>query len=83
MVEDKCLARILSLDGGPQDWVDRMIAEANRRGGLDDITAIVIRIESVDSPAGVRPAAGAAPAGWQRPLCLRLSGFADYRSAGA
>ena len=61
MVEDEHLVRILSSDGGPQDWVDRMIAEANRRGGLDNITAIVIRIESVDSPAGVRSAAGAAP----------------------
>ena len=61
MVEDEHLVRILSSDGGPQDWVDRMIAEANRRGGLDNITAIVIRIESVDSPAGVWPAAGAVP----------------------
>ena len=26
---------------GPQRWVDRMITEANRRGGLDNITAIV------------------------------------------
>ena len=58
MVEDEHLVRILSSEGGPQDWVDRMIAEANRRGGLDNITAIVIRIESVDSPAGVWPAAG-------------------------
>lgn len=58
MVEDEDLVRILSSDGGPQDWVDRMIAEANRRGGHDNITAIAIRIESVDRPAGVRPAAG-------------------------
>lgn len=61
MVEDEHLVRILSSDGGPQDWVDRMIAEANRRGGLDNITAIVIRIDAVDSPAGVRPVAGVAP----------------------
>ena len=29
-----------------------MITEANRRGGLDNITAIVVRIESVDSNTG-------------------------------
>jgi serine/threonine protein phosphatase PrpC len=37
-----------------------MVAEANRRGGLDNITVIVIRIDSVDSDTGehpVRPAA--------------------------
>jgi len=57
MVEDEQLARILSSDGSPQDWVDQMIAAANQRGGLDNITAIVIRIESVERPAGVRPTA--------------------------
>ena len=33
MLEDEHLVRILSSDGGPQHWVDRMITEANRRGG--------------------------------------------------
>ena len=47
-------------EGGPQHWVDRMITEANRRGGLDNITAIVIRIDSVDSNTGEHPAAPAA-----------------------
>ena len=41
MLEDEQLTRILSADGGPQHWVDRMVTEANRRGGLDNITAIV------------------------------------------
>jgi PPM family protein phosphatase len=45
MLEDEQLMAILSSDGGPQQWVDKMITEANRRGGLDNITAIVIRIE--------------------------------------
>jgi len=45
MLEDGQLHAILSGEGGPQLWVDRMISEANRRGGLDNITAIVIRIE--------------------------------------
>jgi len=48
MLEDEQLARILSDPQGPQAWVDRMISEANRRGGLDNITAIVVKIESLD-----------------------------------
>jgi protein phosphatase len=62
MLEDEQLNRILSTEGGPQYWVDRMITEANRRGGLDNITAIVVRIESVDSNTGEHqlPAAAAA-----------------------
>ena len=43
MLEDEQLVRILSSDGEPQQWVDRMIAEANRRGGLDNVTAVVVR----------------------------------------
>ena len=45
MLEDEQLMSILSSEGGPQQWVDRMVSEANRRGGLDNITAIIIRIE--------------------------------------
>ena len=60
MLEDEQLIRILSSDGEPQHWVDRMITEANRRGGLDNITAIVVKIESVDSNTGEQPVAQAA-----------------------
>jgi protein phosphatase len=52
MLEDEQLVNILQSNGGPQAWVDRMVAEANRRGGLDNITAIVVRIDSVDSDTG-------------------------------
>lgn len=52
MLEDPHLSVILSAEGGPQQWVDKLINEANRRGGLDNITAIVIRIEP-DVPAEV------------------------------
>jgi protein phosphatase len=47
MLEDEQLVRILEAGEGPQNWVDRMIAEANRRGGLDNITAIIVKIEEV------------------------------------
>ena len=53
---------ILCADGGPQNWVDRMVTEANRRGGLDNITAIVVRIDSVDSDTGEHTTAAAAAA---------------------
>ena len=63
MLEDPQLQTILSGEGGPQQWVDRLINEANRRGGLDNITAIVIRIEP-DVPAEVtHPGVPAAPRG--------------------
>lgn len=47
VLEDEQLTRMLSSEGEPEQWVDRMITEANRRGGLDNITAIVVRIDSV------------------------------------
>jgi protein phosphatase len=56
MLEDEQLVRILSSDGDPQHWVDRLITEANRRGGLDNITALVVRIDAVDAPTGEQPA---------------------------
>jgi len=27
------------------------VAEANRRGGLDNITAVIVRVDSVEAPA--------------------------------
>ncbi len=50
MLEDHQLAELLSVDRMPQKQVDELIAEANRHGGLDNITAIVVRIDSVDAP---------------------------------
>lgn len=61
MLEDPQLATILTGEGGPQQWVDKLINEANRRGGLDNITAIVIRIEP-EVPAEItHPGVTAAP----------------------
>jgi protein phosphatase len=50
MLEDYQLQEILSPDRMPQDEVDALIAEANRHGGLDNITAIIVRIDLVDAP---------------------------------
>jgi len=49
MVEDDGLEMILKAQGTPERWVDKMVAEANRRGGLDNITCIIVHVDSVDA----------------------------------
>lgn len=58
MVDDRRLQQLLMARAGPQRIVEALIAEANGRGGLDNITAIVVRIMSDDEPAvtGAHPA---------------------------
>jgi serine/threonine protein phosphatase PrpC len=51
MLEDYQLQELLAPDRMPQDEVDALIAEANRHGGLDNITAIIVRVDSVDPPS--------------------------------
>ena len=50
MLEDYQLAELLSPERMPEEEVDALIAEANRHGGLDNITAVLVRIDSVDAP---------------------------------
>ena len=50
MLEDSQLAELLAGNRLPQQQVDDLITEANRHGGLDNITAIIIRVDSVDAP---------------------------------
>ena len=50
MLEDPQLHEIMKRDVMPQEQVDQLINEANRHGGLDNITAIEVRIDSVDHP---------------------------------
>ncbi|PYP31766.1 MAG: hypothetical protein DMD49_07440 [Gemmatimonadetes bacterium] len=52
MVEDPDLVQVLKSGRTPQEQVDALISEANRHGGLDNITAVVVRIDSVDPAAG-------------------------------
>jgi len=49
MVEDPQLGEILRSPRTPQEQVDELVAEANRHGGLDNITAILVRIDAVDA----------------------------------
>jgi len=51
MVDDRRLQQMLLARSGPGRIVDALIAEANGRGGLDNITAIVIQIVGVQAPA--------------------------------
>lgn len=44
MVDDRRLQQILLARSGPGRIVDSLIAEANGRGGLDNITAIVVQV---------------------------------------
>jgi len=52
MLEDERLAETLASSRMPQEQVDELITEANRHGGLDNITAIIVRIDSVDALVG-------------------------------
>ncbi len=48
MLEDHELLSILGTDNQPAVLVDALVSEANRRGGLDNITVIVVRVDAVE-----------------------------------
>src|SRR5437879_10619450 len=52
MLEDNQLADLLTAIRMPQEQVDELITEANRHGGLDNITAILVRVASVGMTYG-------------------------------
>lgn len=47
MLEDQQLQQVMQSGRSPGELVDTLIAEANRRGGLDNITVIIVRIDAV------------------------------------
>lgn len=47
MLEDEDLHNILSEDSTLEEKVDQLIAEANRRGGLDNITVILVHVDEL------------------------------------
>ena len=64
MVEDPQLKKIVESRGTPGRMVDAMITEANRRGGLDNITAVVVQVLSVHGmPTGTTGEMAAVPRG--------------------
>ena len=44
MVEDKNLLKILTARKSPGPMVDALLWDANRAGGVDNITAVVVQI---------------------------------------
>jgi len=52
MVDDRRLQHLLMARTTPERKVQALISEANGRGGLDNITAIVVQVEGVEEPRG-------------------------------
>jgi protein phosphatase len=52
MVDDRRLQQLLLSRATARRVVDALIAEANYRGGLDNITAIVVQVQQVDAKDG-------------------------------
>jgi protein phosphatase len=50
MVDDRRLQQLLSSNAQPRRVVDALIAEANGRGGLDNITAVLVHVHAVATP---------------------------------
>jgi protein phosphatase len=48
MVDDRRLAQLLSSPAQPERKVQALISEANGRGGLDNITAIIVQVLETD-----------------------------------
>ncbi|HEX3158784.1 MAG TPA: Stp1/IreP family PP2C-type Ser/Thr phosphatase [Gemmatimonadaceae bacterium] len=56
MVDDRRLQQLLTSRAAPARQVDALIAEANGRGGLDNITAIVVQVSSLgETPVSSTP----------------------------
>ena len=51
MVDDRRLQQLLLSRASPGRLVDALISEANGRGGLDNITAIIVQVVSLEPPA--------------------------------
>jgi protein phosphatase len=62
MVDDRRLQQLLLSRASAGRIVDALIAEANYRGGLDNITAIVVQVVSLGSPSGTEEATEETPA---------------------
>lgn len=61
MVDDRRIQQLLLSRASPGRVVDALIAEANYRGGLDNITAVVSQVISIDTPPGSEETTGEHP----------------------
>jgi protein phosphatase len=52
MIEDEDLHRMMLRAVEPQELADELVDEANRRGGLDNVTVIVIRVDGTRDGKG-------------------------------
>ena len=52
MIEDDDLMEMMARQPEPQRLADELVDEANRRGGLDNVTVIVIRVDGVVGSTG-------------------------------
>ncbi len=52
MIEDEDLHRMILRNLEPQQLADELVDEANRRGGLDNVTVIVIRVDRSNDGTG-------------------------------
>jgi serine/threonine protein phosphatase PrpC len=48
MIDDPRLHQILQSSREPQELAEKLVSEANRLGGLDNITVIIVRIDAVE-----------------------------------
>jgi protein phosphatase len=55
MLDDETVREIMMSGVGLEEMVDALIAAANHRGGLDNVTTILVRIEEVAPPTGEIP----------------------------
>lgn len=62
MVDDRRLQQLLLARATPERVVDALVQEANARGGLDNITAIVVRVLELDPSPGADAPTVEAPA---------------------
>ena len=58
MVDDRRLKQLLASKANPARVVDALIAEANGRGGLDNITAVLVQVMAVEPGAAGGEAGG-------------------------
>jgi PPM family protein phosphatase len=61
MVDDRRMQQLLLARTVPARMVDALIAEANGRGGLDNITAIVVQVLSLEDAPPSAPSNGQSP----------------------